>query len=34
LYRLYIRFHIVSTNPSFIAGYNTFQKYFILASVI
>jgi hypothetical protein len=34
LWRLHFRFHIVSINPCFIAGYNSFQEVFILASAI
>jgi hypothetical protein len=34
LRRLHFHFHIVFINPCFTAGYNSFQKVFILASVI
>jgi hypothetical protein len=34
LWRLHFRFHIVSINPCSIAGYNFFQKVFILARAI
>jgi hypothetical protein len=32
LWRLNFRFHVVSINPCFIAGYNSFQKVFFLVS--
>jgi hypothetical protein len=33
-HELHFRFHIVSINPCFIAGYNSFKEVFILDSVI